>query len=228
MSPRSAGSAGTSGIAYQLVDDLLGVFGNESATGKSSMGDLREGKRTVLIAYAAQTPCWAELSAHYRPPGHGPGATPTAPGSILVDCGARAVRPGARRASTPPVPAGHLECAEVPAGLAAVLDDVVVLLREPGPVAVGQVTGLPLYNQVAVQTAAVMIRAYSTSFGLASRLLAPRTRRQIETIYALVRLADEIVDGVAAAAEIPPAEIRRMLDDAGSGNRPAPCAPATA
>ncbi|MER2135792.1 MAG: phytoene/squalene synthase family protein [Arthrobacter sp.] len=76
----------------------------------------------------------------------------------------------------------------------------------------GHVTGLPLYNLAAEQTAAVMIRAYSTSFGLASRLLAPRTRRQIETIYALVRLADEIVDGVAAAAKIPPAEIRRTLD----------------
>jgi geranylgeranyl diphosphate synthase type I len=41
---------GTStGIAYQLRDDLIGVFGNESDTGKSSDGDIREGKRTLLI-----------------------------------------------------------------------------------------------------------------------------------------------------------------------------------
>ena len=73
-------------------------------------------------------------------------------------------------------------------------------------------TGLELYNKVAVETAAVMIRSYSTSFGLASRLLQPRTRLQIEAIYALVRLADEIVDGVAAAADLPPAEVGRMLD----------------
>ena len=73
-------------------------------------------------------------------------------------------------------------------------------------------SGLPLYNRAATETAAVMIRTYSTSFGLASRLLVPRTRRQIETIYALVRLADEIVDGVASAAEIPPAGIARLLD----------------
>jgi len=73
-------------------------------------------------------------------------------------------------------------------------------------------TGLRLYNRAATETAAVMIKAYSTSFGLASRLLLPRTRRQIETIYALVRLADEIVDGVASAADIPPAQIRRLLD----------------
>lgn len=41
---------GTSiGIAYQLVDDLLGVFGDEHKTGKSSSGDIREGKRTYLV-----------------------------------------------------------------------------------------------------------------------------------------------------------------------------------
>ncbi|MGB3909645.1 MAG: polyprenyl synthetase family protein [Pseudolysinimonas sp.] len=46
------------GIAYQLVDDVLGVFGTEDETGKTTVGDLREGKRTVLIAYAASAPGW--------------------------------------------------------------------------------------------------------------------------------------------------------------------------
>jgi len=40
------------GIAYQLRDDLLGVFGDPELTGKPSGDDLREGKRTVLIALA--------------------------------------------------------------------------------------------------------------------------------------------------------------------------------
>jgi geranylgeranyl diphosphate synthase type I len=40
------------GRAFQFRDDLLGVFGDEAATGKPAGDDLREGKRTVLIAHA--------------------------------------------------------------------------------------------------------------------------------------------------------------------------------
>lgn len=40
------------GVAFQLRDDLLGVFGDERVTGKPAGDDLRSGKRTVLIALA--------------------------------------------------------------------------------------------------------------------------------------------------------------------------------
>ncbi len=43
------------GIAFQLRDDVLGVFGDSEVTGKPSGDDLREGKRTVLIARAEAT-----------------------------------------------------------------------------------------------------------------------------------------------------------------------------
>lgn len=40
------------GIAFQLRDDLLGVVGNAAVTGKPAGDDLREGKKTVLLAEA--------------------------------------------------------------------------------------------------------------------------------------------------------------------------------
>lgn len=40
------------GRAFQFRDDLLGIFGDESVTGKPAGDDLREGKRTVLVAHA--------------------------------------------------------------------------------------------------------------------------------------------------------------------------------
>lgn len=42
------------GEAFQLRDDVLGVFGDPHVTGKPSGDDLREGKRTVLIAMAME------------------------------------------------------------------------------------------------------------------------------------------------------------------------------
>jgi geranylgeranyl diphosphate synthase, type I len=43
------------GIAFQLRDDVLGVFGDPEQTGKPAGDDLREGKRTVLLARATQS-----------------------------------------------------------------------------------------------------------------------------------------------------------------------------
>lgn len=42
------------GMAFQLRDDVLGVFGDTAVTGKPSGDDLREGKRTLLVAYARE------------------------------------------------------------------------------------------------------------------------------------------------------------------------------
>ncbi|QDW63580.1 polyprenyl synthetase family protein [Oerskovia sp. KBS0722] len=43
------------GEAFQLRDDVLGVYGDPSVTGKPAGDDLREGKRTVLVSRALRT-----------------------------------------------------------------------------------------------------------------------------------------------------------------------------
>ncbi|MCP9974229.1 polyprenyl synthetase family protein [Streptomyces somaliensis] len=42
------------GEAFQLRDDVLGVFGDPERTGKSHLDDLREGKCTGLVAHAVR------------------------------------------------------------------------------------------------------------------------------------------------------------------------------
>ena len=59
---------GQLGVAYQLIDDVLGTFGDPAMTGKSVDSDLREGKSTILTALAAEQPQFVEnldlLRAH--------------------------------------------------------------------------------------------------------------------------------------------------------------------
>jgi geranylgeranyl diphosphate synthase type II len=84
------------GIAYQIVDDLLGVFGHEEETGKTTIGDLREGKRTVLIAYATSTTDWAAIAPFIG----NPDLTEAQAGevrSVLISSGARSFAEGLAR-----------------------------------------------------------------------------------------------------------------------------------
>jgi phytoene synthase len=75
------------------------------------------------------------------------------------------------------------------------------------------VTRRALYDRVAEETASVVIRRYSTSFGLASKLLGPGVRQHVENIYALVRVADEIVDGAAVESGLDSAGAARQLNE---------------
>ncbi len=59
----------------------------------------------------------------------------------------------------------------------------------------------------------MVIDRYSTSFGLASRLLTKDTREHIRNVYALVRVADEVVDGPATEAGLDHALARTVLDE---------------
>jgi phytoene/squalene synthetase len=65
------------------------------------------------------------------------------------------------------------------------------------------------YDSVSEASAAVVIRGFSTSFGMASMLLAEPVRTRVRNVYALVRVADEIVDNPDAAVDL--AARARML-----------------
>jgi len=84
------------GIAYQLVDDLLGVFGSETETGKTTLGDLREGKRTVMISYATSTAEWGSIAPLI---GKADLTEEEAASvrAVLIDCGAKGFAEGLAR-----------------------------------------------------------------------------------------------------------------------------------
>jgi geranylgeranyl diphosphate synthase, type II len=49
------------GLAFQLQDDLLSTFGDPEDHGKDPYSDLREGKQTVILAYARMTSTWPSI-----------------------------------------------------------------------------------------------------------------------------------------------------------------------
>lgn len=72
---------------------------------------------------------------------------------------------------------------------------------------------IELYSSVATQSSRVIIANYSTSFGLACRLLDQPVRTHVENIYAFVRVADEIVDGAAFEAGLNATQIAQVLNE---------------
>lgn len=73
-------------------------------------------------------------------------------------------------------------------------------------------SSLERYSIACEDAAGRIISAYSTSFGTATALLGARHRRHVRNLYALVRVADELVDGVAAQVGMGAAEQRQQLD----------------
>lgn len=63
---------------------------------------------------------------------------------------------------------------------------------------------LARYDAMCDKAAAQVIAKYSTSFSMATKVLDRQVRRDIRNIYAMVRIADEIVDGTTAQAHEDP------------------------
>ncbi|KQY59016.1 hypothetical protein ASD11_05255 [Aeromicrobium sp. Root495] len=76
------------GEAFQLRDDVLGVFGDPSVTGKPAGDDVREGKRTVLVARTAELADDAGRAALLRHLGTSAGIAPVS--ALMVSTGALA------------------------------------------------------------------------------------------------------------------------------------------
>lgn len=76
-----------------------------------------------------------------------------------------------------------------------------------------RLSGLALYSASARDSASPVIRRYSTSFRVATALCPRRCRASIGAVYALVRVADEIVDGTAAEAGLDLDAQRDRLDE---------------
>ncbi len=73
-------------------------------------------------------------------------------------------------------------------------------------------SSLERYLEAAERSSAEVIDTYSTSFGWASKLLGGSEQQPVRNIYALVRVADEIVDGAAAEAQDNPAKLLDELE----------------
>jgi len=54
---------GRLGLAFQLVDDLIGAFGSSAQAGRDEGVDLREAKRTPLVALARESASWPRVSS---------------------------------------------------------------------------------------------------------------------------------------------------------------------
>lgn len=83
-----ARAGGGLGLAFQLVDDLIGAFGTAAQAGRESGGDLRESKRTPLVALARDTPSWSRVSDALAQAHTGPIAVKEAQ-AALEESGAR-------------------------------------------------------------------------------------------------------------------------------------------
>lgn len=76
------------GLGFQLQDDLLCAFGDAASHGKDAFSDLREGKQTLIIAFARSTEAWPAIELLLGHRDLTPAETRTI-SDLLTQCGAR-------------------------------------------------------------------------------------------------------------------------------------------
>lgn len=79
------------GLAFQLTDDVLGIWGSPERTGKPVLSDLRARKKSIPVVYALQsnTPAGARLKALYARPDELSEAELTEAAAMVAEAGGR-------------------------------------------------------------------------------------------------------------------------------------------
>jgi len=124
-------AAGRLGLAFQLVDDLIGAFGSDAQAGRESGGDLRESKRTPLVALARQSTSWPRVNDALALARTGPVAVREAQ-LALEESGAR-VRLRRLIADTLDDMRADADDPALPAGAGALLRELAVAVEERAP-----------------------------------------------------------------------------------------------
>lgn len=119
------------GLAFQLVDDLIGAFAASELAGRESGADLREQKQTALIALARESDEWSRTATALALAPTGPIAVLTAQ-RALADTGAPA-RIAAMVDTATDAAARVAREAELPRAATALVDEVAHAIRERMP-----------------------------------------------------------------------------------------------
>ena len=78
------------GVAYQIQDDILGMFGDEAKLGKSNLSDMRQGKHTPLYVHAMEHASAAQINVLHNAYGSAEAGTAelAAVRGVMVESGA--------------------------------------------------------------------------------------------------------------------------------------------